>query len=180
MFCFWLYSTRTPAQTRVCSHFLNLRTSSWQLRLSLMTSAETWDNSDVIWQVRDVSTVIFICSSYSSLNTCKKHRSQVMNENTVHDIGWLHIHGSEQTGGDHQYSCWLAVRNSLLVVILLCVFIWKPQPVCVTLSLWFLEVPTDQTSAQSGIIFPQTPPSSHNSPPWFPITGPSRWVTVYT
>lgn len=61
-------------------------------------------------------------------------------------------------GAEPQHLSWRAVWNNLHVVILSCGFVWKPPPACVTLSLWFSEVPTDRTSAQSGNIFTQTPP----------------------
>lgn len=154
-FLFLLHSTRTPAQTRVCSHFLNLRTFSWQHRLSSMTSAETWDNWGEIWQVCNVCTTIFICSGYTS----QKHSLRVMrvNENTLsfHDIRWWHI--SFPPSSQAAIICirvdWLSGIVSLWSFCCACLFESLNQPF-VTLSLWFLEVPTDQTSAQSGIIFP--------------------------
>lgn len=73
--CFILDSTRMPAQTRAYSPFLNLRTSSWQRRSSLMTSAETWDSWDEIWQVCDVTTSIFTANYLPLLFFCEDSQS---------------------------------------------------------------------------------------------------------
>ena len=186
MFYSWLHSTRTPAQTRVRSHFLNRRTSSWQRRSSSTTSTETSDSSDETWQVRDVTAAAFICSISFSL----KHPSSIFAADPLPPPIWCltvaHIPLIRQT-----VSPGIRVDGETGRVSsrsLCCVFyVWKPQPACETLSLWFfLRFPQNKPRPGLASFFlththTHTHTPSNSSAPWFPIPGPtSHSVTVYT
>lgn len=178
-----------PAQTRACSPFLNLRTSSWQRRSSLMTLAETWDSWDEIWQVCDVTTATFTATTYScffSVKTCRVMNIYNFLPLSIYYIRRLHTFPKTWNPlcADRRWasaSMWLGDLNSLALWSFCCVFLFEnlSQPVklyhcdfCVALQR-FPQTKSRPSLASFFLRHPSPPPHPTTHHPGFPSRAPA-------